>query len=60
MAAKIKSKANEGVTRIVPKFGLARIRHQATEALKSDMHELRPGTARLPVEKAPYRKRGRS
>ena len=46
---KIKSKANEGATKVIPKFGLARHRQILAESWKSERHEERPGTARLKV-----------
>jgi hypothetical protein len=45
-SAQVKPKANQGSVTVRPLFGKARQRQVARELLKSDMHELRPGTAK--------------
>jgi hypothetical protein len=57
---KIKSRANEGATKVVPKFGLARHRQILAESWKSERHAPEPGTARQKVSGGQSRgKRGR-
>jgi hypothetical protein len=57
---KIKSKANEGATKVIPKFGLARHRQVLKAAWAAERHDLRPGTAAQPVSGGQTRaKRGR-
>jgi hypothetical protein len=57
---KIKSKANEGATRVTPKFGLARHRQVLKAAWAAERHAPESGMARMKVSGGQYRgKRGR-
>jgi hypothetical protein len=51
MPAKIKSKANEGSTMVIPKFGAARHRQILKSSWASESHDAPAATARQPRAK---------
>jgi hypothetical protein len=60
MTTKIKTKADEGAVKIVPKFGLARHRQVLKAAWAAERHAPESGMARMKVSGGQYRaKRGR-
>jgi hypothetical protein len=48
---KIKSKANEGATKVVPKFGPERHRQLLRQTWAAERHKLTPGTAKQGTRK---------